>query len=59
MRGIGIDFGAANSLLATFDGKAVNVKLAQEQPHSSIVWYKSAGNPCRCRSEGCVHDHPG
>ncbi len=45
MRGIGIDFGAANSLLATFDGKAVNVKLAQEQPHSSIVWYKKRRQP--------------
>lgn len=45
MRGIGIDFGAANSLLATFDGKAINVRLAHEQAHSSIVWYKKRRQP--------------
>ncbi|MDD4793388.1 MAG: Hsp70 family protein, partial [Firmicutes bacterium] len=45
MRGIGIDFGAANSLLATFDGKTMNVRLAHEQAHSSIVWYKKRRQP--------------
>jgi len=45
MRGIGVDFGTANSMLATFDGKSAEALLADGHGHPSLVWYQKRRQP--------------